>query len=96
MDEIERKNLTRLQVAYQHVFSGDDGVMVLSDILSQLGYFSNMPERIDPQRIAIANTILSRMNVYDASSVYDYVRSIASQARPVIPMLKEDYHVDDV
>lgn len=80
--------MTRLQRAYQTVFKTEEGELVLSDILSMLGFFSNIPERIDPRSISIANTILSRLNVYGESGVGDYVRAMLSQAR--IPEDKED------
>ena len=73
--------IAELQRRYIQVFQGEAGVMVLSDILSMLGYFSNVPERIDPERIAIANTILSRLNVYGSDGVNDFVRAILSQVK---------------
>lgn len=56
----------RLFMAYKQVFGTEDGRIVLSDILSMLGYFANVPERINPQCIAAANTILSRCGIIDA------------------------------
>lgn len=73
--------MTKLQRAYQTIFRTDEGELVLSDLLSMLGYFSNIPERIDPKSISIANTILSRLNVYGAGGVGSYVKAIVSQAR---------------
>lgn len=77
----EGKDKVELQKRYIQVFQGDAGVTVLSDILSMLGYFSNMPERIDPERIAIANTILSRLNVFGSEGVNDFVRAILGQVK---------------
>ena len=76
--------LTRLKRSYQRVFQGEAGVMVLSDILSLLGYFSNVPSHIDSERIAIANTILSRLNVYSDSGVSGFVKAIVQQAKPPV------------
>lgn len=61
--------LTERQVkdAYSRVFSTADGMIVLSDILSELRYFSNQPGMIKPECIAVANTILSRCGVFSAS-----------------------------
>ena len=85
--------LTRLKRSYQRVFQGEAGVIVLSDILSLLGYFSNVPSHIDPERIAIANTILSRLNVYSDSGVGDFVKAIVQQAKP--PVDDEDREDDE-
>jgi len=51
--------------AYQHCLcSTKEGVVVLVDILNDLGYFSDSPEGIDPQRLAIANRILWKSGVW--------------------------------
>ena len=76
--------ITRLKRSYQRVFQGEPGVMVLSDILSLLEYFSNVPSHIDSERIAIANTIMSRSNVYSDSGVGDFVKAIVQQAKPPV------------
>ena len=59
---MEGRGLTTKQVmeSYSRVFCTDDGMIVLSDILSQLRYFANQPSEIHPECIAVANTILSR------------------------------------
>lgn len=84
-------DMVRLQRQYRQVFQGEAGVMVLSDILSMLGYFSNVPSRIDPERIAIANTILSRLNVFGEAGVGGYVHAMVNQA----PMPMEDKEDDE-
>lgn len=72
-----------LKKAYQQVASSQFGKIVFADLLSLLGYFSNIPDKIKPENIAIANTILSRLNVFDASGVINYVSSIIDSAKPV-------------
>lgn len=71
-----------LSLKYQRVFSTEDGVTVLSDILSLLGYFSNQPQAMEPKLLAVANTILARANVYDSSNVEDYVELMIHSAQP--------------
>ncbi len=71
-----------LSIKYQKVFSDEDGVTVLSDILSLLGYFSNQPQYMDPKLLAVANTILARANVYDSSNVEDFVQLMIHNAEP--------------
>ena len=71
-----------LSLKYQRVFSTEDGVTVLSDILSLLGYFSNQPQAMDPKLLAVANTILARANVYDSRNVEDYVGFMIHSAQP--------------
>ena len=78
------RDLTRLKRSYQRVFQGEAGVMVLRDILALLGYVANGPSHIDPERIAMANTILSRLNVYSDSGVGDFVKAIVQQAKPPV------------
>lgn len=90
------KDKVELQRKYIQVFQGDAGVTVLSDILSLLGYFSNMPDRIDPERIAIANTILSRLNVYGSEGVNDFVRAILSQVKPPEEAVDEEENDDEL
>lgn len=72
-----------LKKAYQQVASSQFGKLVFADLLSLLGFFSNIPDKIKPENIAIANTILSRLNVFDASGVINYVSSIIDNAKPV-------------
>lgn len=83
MDD-KKKMLTprELSIKYQTVFSGEDGVTVLSDILSLLGYFSNQPQYMKPELLAVANTILARANVFDSHNVEDYVELIIHNAQP--------------
>lgn len=82
--EEKKKELTprELSVKYQRVFSTEDGVTVLSDILSLLGYFSNQPQYMKAELLAVANTILARANIYDSSNVEDYVELIIHNAQP--------------
>lgn len=84
MSENKKKVLTprEMSIKYQNVFSGEDGVTVLSDILSLLGYFSNQPQYMDPKLLAVANTILARANVYDGDNVEDYVELMIHNAQP--------------
>lgn len=71
-----------LSIRYQMVFSGEDGITVLSDILSLLGYFSNQPQAMDPKLLAVANTILARANVYNSNNVEDFVELMIHNAKP--------------
>ena len=54
-----------MQRAYRHVFESEEGQMVLGDILSELGLFANQPAKIHPECIAVANTILGRLGLYN-------------------------------
>ena len=63
--------------AYSRVFSTGDGQIILADILCLLGYFSNVPESIDPRCIAIANTILSRCGVLDSRGTGIYMEGLS-------------------
>lgn len=84
MSERKKKVLTprEMSIKYQRVFSTEDGVTVLSDILSLLGYFSNQSQYMDPKLLAVANTILARVNVYDSDNVEDYVELMVHNAQP--------------
>ncbi len=84
MSERKKKVLTprEMSIKYQRVFSTEDGVTVLSDILSLLGYFSNQPQYMDPKLLAVANTILARANIYDGDNVEDYVELMIHNAQP--------------
>lgn len=80
---MDDRQMHELQVKYKRVFSGPDGYMVLADILALLGFCNNVPDRIDPKCIAVANTILSRLDVFGRDGIVDYVARIISGANPV-------------
>lgn len=64
------------QRVYRHVFESDEGQMVLGDILSELGLFSNQPALIHPECIAVANTILGRLGLYNNDNVSVYMSGL--------------------
>lgn len=70
-------NTNDVKAAYSRVFSTRDGQIILADILCQLGYFSNVPESIEPKCIAIANTILSRCDVLDSRGTGIYMEGLS-------------------
>lgn len=81
----DRKRITNAELtrAYQKVFgSGKDGTMVLADILSLLGYFGNQSQRMNPDLLAAANTILVRLNVFDSTNVERFAEMIIDGALP--------------
>ncbi len=79
MKELNSVELCRL---YQKVFSTAEGITVLSDILSLLGYFGNQSQRMNPELLAVANTLLDRCNVFNGGNVEDYVKNMLSCATP--------------
>lgn len=68
--------MDELTKAYRATFEGPQGELVLCDILSLLGHFSNDPGRIDPACIAVSHTILSRIGAYSADGTRNYVRKV--------------------
>lgn len=68
--------MEELTKAYRATFSGHQGALVLADILSLLGFFSNTPETINPMCIAVGNTILSRLQVFGSEGCAEYVGKI--------------------
>lgn len=79
MKELNSVELCRL---YQKVFSTPEGITVLSDILSMLGYFGNQAQRMNPELLAVANTLLERCNVFNSGNVEEYVKNMLSCAPP--------------
>lgn len=79
MKELNSVELCRL---YQKVFSTPEGITVLSDILSMLGYFGNQAQRMNPELLAVANTLLDRCNVFNSGNVEEYVKNMLSCAPP--------------
>ncbi len=71
-------DMHELSLRYKKVFSGLDGNMVLADILAMLGFCNNIPDRIEPKCIAVANTILSRLGAFGTDGIVDYVTRITS------------------
>ncbi len=70
------KAVIEKQRVYRQVFGSDEGQMVLADILSELGFFSNRPEMIHPACIAVANTILGRLGLYNGDNVSIYMSGV--------------------
>lgn len=68
--------MEELEKAYQNVFNGPYGELVLADILSLLGHFANDPSTIDPKCIAVSHTIISRLGAYSTDGVRGYVAKI--------------------
>lgn len=65
-----------LEKAYRIVFNSPEGELVLADILSMLGHFSNKPESMDPKCLAVSHTILSRLGAYSSEGTRNYVRKV--------------------
>jgi hypothetical protein len=58
-----------LRRVYLSVFKDTpEGPVVLSDILNELGYFSQDPAIIKPECIAVANIILSKCGIFTANT----------------------------
>lgn len=85
------EQLEAMQRRYQSVFSGKDGAIVLADILNMLGFFGNNPANIVPANIAVANTIISRLNIYSAEGTVNYVEKILQAAQPPIGEEGDEY-----
>ena len=73
----ERLSTEQVMAAYSRIFSTQDGIIVLGDILSQLGFFANCPGQIKPECIAVANTILSRCGLLNSVSSEIYLSGIS-------------------
>jgi hypothetical protein len=86
----DRKRITNAELtrAYQKVFNGEEGEIVLTDILNQLGYFGNIPQGMNPDLLAVANIILVRLNVFDSSNVQRFVSAMIDSA--VAPKEEDD------
>lgn len=89
----DSRNITSFELirAYQKVFNGEEGEIVLTDILNQLGYFGNRPQGMNPDLLAVANTILVRLNVFDSGNVQRFVSAMIDSA---IAPPKEDNNRD--
>lgn len=81
---MDNDQMSELQRRYMKVFSGPDGNVVLADILAMLGFCNNVPDRIEPKCIAVANTILSRLDVFGTDGIVDYVARIVSGSSPIM------------
>lgn len=81
--------------AYSRIFSTDDGKIVLADILARLGYFSNTPESIKPECLAVANTILSRLGLLNSSGVGIYMEGISYSINMAIAMKSKPVNEED-
>ena len=66
----------QVQGAYRRVFSTQDGLIILNDILGQLGLFNNVHDQIKPECISVANTILSRCGIITPESTGPYMAGI--------------------
>ena len=60
---MDRDSKLQARRLFQRVFSTDDGKIVLTNILSNLGYFETDPKQINPDYIAFANRLLNQVGV---------------------------------
>jgi len=66
MDKDESRRKREL---YLEAFSTPAGKTVLADILNLLGWFDNDPRAIDPNCVAVANSILINLGAMRAENV---------------------------
>lgn len=61
---------------YRIVIASPEGKAVIADILSNLGFFGNVPERMTPECMAVGNTILSRLGIISSDGVDRYMQGL--------------------
>lgn len=73
----------KLQNCYYSVFSSsEDGEVVLCDILSLLGFFSNTGKEREVDGLSVANTILSRLGLFSEEGALEYTKTILKGSKP--------------
>ena len=60
---MDRDSKIQARRLFQRVFGTEDGKIVLTNILSNLGYFDTDPSAIKPEYIAFANRLLNQVGV---------------------------------
>lgn len=95
MDGEGKISTAEVMESYSRIFSTDDGKVVLADILAQLGYFSNTPESIKPECLAVANTILSRLGLLNSRGVGVYMEGISYSINLAIAMKSKPVNEED-
>lgn len=65
---------------WQSVFCNPQGEAVLTDILNKLGYFSSDQRTVIPERIVIANWMLSRLGVMNVDNLTNYMHAVVGTA----------------
>ena len=73
---------------YRLVISTPEGKAVIADILSNLGFFGNVPSSMSAECIAVGNTILSRLGVISSGSIDKYMQGLEYAA--FMPDARED------
>lgn len=95
MDTAGKITTAEVMDAYSRIFSTDDGKIVLADILAQLEYFSNTPECIKPECLAVANTILSRLGLLNSMGIGVYMEGISYSINLAIAMRSKPANEED-
>lgn len=88
-----------LKETYQRVMQTQDGLTVLTDIFNLLGFFSNQPDHITPECIAVGNTILSRCGVISSGSTAPYMAGLSygiAQAQAQAEPAENEEDLNDV
>jgi hypothetical protein len=65
---------------WQAVFCNPQGEAVLADILNKLGYFSTDQRTVAPEKIAVANWMLSRLGVMNVENITTYMHAVVQTA----------------
>ena len=60
---MDRDSKIQARRLFQRVFNTEDGRIVLTNILANLGYFDTDPTKINPDYIAFANRLLNQVGV---------------------------------
>ena len=60
---MDRDSKIQARKLFQRVFNTDDGKIVLTNILSNLGYFETDATKINPDYISFANRLLNQVGV---------------------------------
>lgn len=90
------QNTKALKESWRRVMQTQDGMTILADIFNLLGFFSNRPDHITPECIAVGNTILSRCGVLGSVTTAPYMEGLSyAITQAVTPDEDEEEDLDD-
>jgi len=76
--KLERAFSTRL--LYRNVYSRDDAVVTIAQMMDEAGYYSTNPETINPQLIAGVNRLLNSIGAIHPKNTFNFAKAIIGTA----------------
>lgn len=68
------------RLLYRNVYSKDDAVVTIAQMMDEAGYYSTNPETINPQLIAAVNRLLNSIGSIHPKNTFSFAKAIIGVA----------------